>query len=181
MAGYGVEPAAPAACSAGLFVTRNRTHKDKLEVDRRTLIHHFVARSKIAVGIAADIIKQPHGPVPCLSFATIGAAGLRQPSEALRTRYCTRMKRRAIAASLRQYATIVLSSKWPVTTPVTTGIIKMSVGRQLDGYAITARFFESALAFPISTESIKVPVPRNLYRQASVTASVEAAFALPTG
>jgi hypothetical protein len=57
----------------------------------------------------------------------------------------------------------------------------MSVGRQLDGYAITARLLEPALAFPISTESIKVPVPRNLYRQASVTASVEAAFALPTG
>ena len=103
--------------------------ENKLEVDCRTLIHHFVARSKVAVGIAADIIKQPHGPVPCLSLATTGAAGLSQLSEALRTRYRTRMKRRAIAASLRQYATIVLSSKWPVTTPVVPGIIKMSVGR----------------------------------------------------
>jgi hypothetical protein len=74
------------------------------EVDFRTLIHHFVARSNVAVGIAADIIK-------------------------LRTRYRTRMKRRAIAASPRQHTTIVLSSKWPVTTPVVPGIIKMSVGR----------------------------------------------------
>jgi hypothetical protein len=85
--------------SSRVKMTRNRTRRgqigNKLEVDCRTSIHHFVARSKVAVGIAADIIKQPHGPVPCLSLATMGAAGLRQPSEALRTRYCTRMKRRA--------------------------------------------------------------------------------------
>src|SRR5260221_14007769 len=82
---------------------------------------------------------------------------------------------------LRHYATIVLSSKWPVATPVAPGIIKMSVGRQLDGNAITARLLEPALAFPISTERTKVPVRRNLYRQASVAALLEAAFALPTG
>ena len=115
------------AAGGGLVLWLRRFDEDKLEVDCR--IHHFVARSKAAVGIAADIIKQAHGPVPCLSLATIGAAGLRQLSEALRTRYCTRMKRRAIAASLRQYATIDLSSKWPVTTPVVPKIIKMSVGR----------------------------------------------------
>jgi hypothetical protein len=87
----------------------------------------------------------------------------------------------AVAASLRQHATIVLSSKWPVTTPVIPEIVKMSVDRYLDGNAITVRLLEPALAFPVSTESIKVPVPRNLYWHASVTALAEATFALPIG
>ena len=87
----------------------------------------------------------------------------------------------AVAASLRQHATIVLSSKWPVTAPIIPGIVKMSVGRWLDGQAITVRFLEPALAFPVSTESIKVPIPRNLYWHASVTALAEATFALPIG
>ena len=66
--------------SSWVKMTRNHTRRgqigSKLEVDCRTLIHHFVARSKVAVGIAADIMKQPHRPVRCLSLATTGAAGL---------------------------------------------------------------------------------------------------------
>src|SRR5260370_4982177 len=75
----------------------------------------------------------------------------------------TSRARSAVGASLRQHATIVLSSKWPVTTPVIPGIIKMTVGRWLDAHAITVHFLEPALAFPVSTETIKIPIPRNLH------------------
>jgi Peptidase family M48 len=170
----------------GRLSTSTGRNPDHAAVAATTGLLNMLSRDEVAGVISPELAHirnrdKPHGPVRCLSLATIGAAGLPQLSQALRTRYCTRMMRSAIAVSLRQHATIVLSSKWAVTTPVVPEIIKMGVGRQLDGYAITIRLLEPALAFPISTQIIKVPVPRNLYRQASVTALVEAAFALPIG
>jgi hypothetical protein len=80
--------------------------------------------------IAADIIKQLRRPVPCLtSPRNHGRCRLTPTLWGMGTRYHTRMKRRAIATLLQQHATIALSSKWPITTPVVPGIIKMSVGR----------------------------------------------------